>query len=249
MQTCMDTIERDVEKELEDEYRKLEEEVARKQAKMIREFEERKQNLVEERRAKEDARRKMEEERATVEEAKRRAEEEKWQREEDSRRIAEEEEAKRLKEEECQRLREDKAAQIESPRAEASVRLGVKKVAEQVIKGTESFEELKRVIRELEKMDDTGEDEVEEEAATMIEAPVMKKTRLPMIEAGSHLRAVSGKVSRKHVCRLYSSKLHSVIVVKRGASTVDIPTRMNFVEGAESKGKAAIGVALIERVG
>jgi hypothetical protein len=248
MQACMDTIERDVEKELEDEYRKLEEEVARKQAKMIREFEERKQNLVEDRRAKEDARRKMEEERATVEEeAKRRAEEEKRQREEDARRIAEEE-AKRLKEEECQRLREEKAAQIESPRAEASVQLGVKKVAEQVIKGTESFEELKRVIRELEKMDDTGEDEVEEEAATMIEAPVMK-TRLPMIEAGSHLRAVSGKVSRKHVCRLYSSKLHSVIVVKRGASTVDIPTRMNFVEGAESKGKAAIGVALIERVG
>jgi hypothetical protein len=39
-----------------------------------------------------------------------------------------------------------------------------------------------------------------------------------------------------------------VIVVKTGASTVDIRTRTNFAESAESRGKAAIGVALIERV-
>jgi hypothetical protein len=181
MQACTDTIERDVEMELADEYRKLEEEVARKQAKMIREFE-RKQKLVEERRARQEERRKMEEERVAVEEAKCRLEEEK-QREEDARRIEE----------------EAKTAQIETPRAEAPIQ--VKKVAEQVIKGTESFEELKRVIRELEEVNNIGEDEVEEEAgSTTRKAPELKKTRLPMIEAGSHLRAVSGKVSRKYVC-------------------------------------------------
>jgi hypothetical protein len=156
MQACTDTIERDINTELEDEYRKLEEEAAQKQAQITIEFEKRKQKLVEKRRAKEEARRKME---VAVEEAKRRAEEEKRQQEEEARRI-EEEKARRLEEEECQRLKGKKAAEIEALRAEASVR--VKELADQVIKGTKSFEELERAIQELEKVNGMGEDEVEE---------------------------------------------------------------------------------------